>query len=116
MVTANERAIAQEVMSPVLRARIPAVTGQLEQLPRQRLGAVDLALGHEQLADTGERAHLTEPVARGAPQLETLLEGREPRQVVAGDEVSPAEGLESVRKLRDIAELPPQHDSFAGPG
>ena len=74
VVAANERAVAEEVVTEVLSPRITPLAGQLEQLPRQRLGTADLALGHEQLADTAERAHLAEPVARGAPKLETLLE------------------------------------------
>ena len=100
----------------VLRPRVARFAGQLEQLSRQRLGAADLALGHEHLAHTGERAQLTERVARGAPELETLLEGGERRQVGTDGEESPAECLEGVGQLVGIAQLPPEGDPFSDPG
>ena len=82
-ISGDQRAVGVEVVGEVLGARIVVSPRELQQVVRQRLGALDLAEGDEHLADTDERVHLAAAVAEGAAEGEALLERRERRLVLA---------------------------------
>src|SRR6266540_509284 len=100
----------------MLRPQVAPLAGQVEKLLRQRLGAVDLALRDEYLADTDQRAHLAERIPQVSPQLEALLETLECRRVVSDGEEGPAECVERGSEFRDVTELAPEGDAFAEQG
>ena len=85
-------------MREVLRTGVVVCTGELEQLDRQRLGALDLAERDEHLADADERARLASAVGEAAAEGETLLECGECALLVAHVvDQQPAERIQSVR-------------------
>src|SRR6266545_6470193 len=100
----------------MLRPQVAPLAGQVEKLLRQRLGAVDLALRDEYLADTDQRAHLAERVPEAPTQAEAFLESLECGHVVSDGEEGPAECVETGSEFRDVSELSPEGDAFAEQG
>ena len=59
----DERAVREEVVGEVLGAEIVVGACQIEELARERFGALDFAEGHQHLADADESACLATTIS-----------------------------------------------------
>ncbi len=81
-VAADQRAVGKEVVREVLGAQV--VTRMLEEVPRHRLGTVDVPERDEDLADADKRSGHPGGVSELAADLEGFLERRQRAGLVAG--------------------------------
>ena len=79
----------------VLGAVVAVGACEREQLLRELLGSLDLALGDQNLADADECTRLDPAIAQCAPDGEALVEGAQRLDVVLpAEEQHPAECIE----------------------